>query len=99
MEFVLEFAAQTGAGGQSPEFGGRELMLLQFAEQLAELLGNPGRRALGRNNFNPLSCRINRARSTITRPSSASKPDGIETSSASRTNRASRSNENMFSRV
>ena len=42
VEFVLKFAAQIGAGGQRPEFGWRELMLLQFAEQLAELLGKTG---------------------------------------------------------
>ena len=51
MEFVLEFAAQIGAGGQRPEFGGRELMLLQFAEQLAELLGKTGAARAGAKQF------------------------------------------------
>jgi len=64
-------------GRTAPKPGWRELMLLQFAEQLAELLGETGAARAVRNNFNSLSCRINRARSTITRPSSASNPAGI----------------------
>ena len=51
VEFVLEFAAQIGAGGQRAEFGGRELMLLQFAEQLAELLGKTGAARAGAKQF------------------------------------------------
>ena len=42
VELVLKFAAQAGAPRTATEFGGRELMLLQFAEQLAELLGKTG---------------------------------------------------------
>ena len=42
MEFVLKFAAQAGLPRQRVKFGGRELMLLQFAEQLAELPGETG---------------------------------------------------------
>ena len=51
MEFVLKFAAQIRAGGQRPKFGGRELMLLQFAEQLAELLGKTGAARAGAKQF------------------------------------------------
>ncbi len=38
VEFVVKFAAFPKPGRERAEFGGRELMLLQFAEQLAELL-------------------------------------------------------------
>ena len=51
VEFVLEFAAQTGAGGQRAKPGGRELMLLQFAEQLAELLCETGAARAGAKQF------------------------------------------------
>ena len=51
MELVLEFAIRAGTPGQRAESGGRELMLLQFTEQLAELLGETGASGAGAEQF------------------------------------------------
>ena len=78
VEFVLQLAVAGQAGGEGAEFGRGEMVLLQFAEQPAQLLGEPGRRALRWNNFNSSSYCINKARKTITRPSSVSRRGGSD---------------------
>ena len=99
VQFVAEFGAEVFILRERAEFGGRELVLLQFAEQLRSIAGaKPGRRALWRNNFNSSSWRNSNARKTMTRPSSDKSSGGV-TFSFSKTNCASRSKEKMCSRV